>query len=97
MGAARYVAGLGSRGSDEFNLPAAHDDALKHAEGEQGGHERATTGTNEWQGDTDGRHQFEVHADVDEELEEDHAGDADGKQAAKGVTGFRGDLQHPEK
>ena len=68
----------------------------EHAEPRHEGDHRGTAVAHQGQRDTHNRQQSDHHAGVDEDIDEEHQGQAAGEHAAVGVRGIRGNRQASE-
>src|SRR3954453_8234145 len=88
----------GAGGRSPAGLGLSDVDALEEAEPSCHAHQRGAAVGDERERDAGDRHDPEHHADVHDELEEDHRGDPGGEQRAECVTGPpTGDEGPPEQ
>lgn len=69
----------------------AFGDVDENAGGHEKGYDRGTTVRDKGEGDAGGWDEGEINSDVDEGLENNPRGDANGKKFAKTIGGFFGD------
>ena len=70
----------------------AHFDAGDDADGEEGGHQGTAAITEEGQRKADDREQAQTYADIDQDLEQEHGGNADADQPVHIVRGLHADI-----